>query len=110
MPITLSDLKSNTRTVPCEYDGETFALTYRPSVVTPDFGVGESRTYLVDSLLALLTAWDIYEDAAYTVMTPITADVLNSDSIGLPLLRTMFDAIMQDVLPGKRNGATSSAG
>ena len=110
MPITLSDLKANTRTCPCEYGGETINLTYRPSVVTPDFGTGESQSFLADSLLALLTAWDIYEDAAYTIMTPITAEVLNSDAIGLPLLRAMFDAIMLDVLPGKRNGATSAAG
>lgn len=111
MPVTLGDLKRNTRVAPVAYGEQTINLTYRPSAITPGFGDGDdSKTFLVDTLLKVLIAWDIYEDDAYTVMTPITAAVLNSDSIGLPLLRAMFDAVVLDTLAGKRNGAISGGG
>lgn len=110
MPVTLNELRRNTRMIPVPYDGITLNITYRPSAVTPAFGNDDSKSFLVDALLALLVAWDVYEDEAYTEMTPISRDTLNSDAVGLALLRAMFDAIMLDTLTGKRSGAISAAG
>ena len=111
MPITLAELMRNTRQTTVEYGGVTLTLTYRPSAITPAFGDSDdSRTYLVDSLLKLLVAWDIYDDDAFTQMTPITPEILSSDGIGVPLLRAMFNKIVLDTLVGKPNGAISAAG
>lgn len=110
MPVTITDLKNNARTVDLNYNGLQFSLTYRPGALTPGFGTDDSQTFLVDMLLKLLIAWGVYEDDAYTQMTPITAEMLNSDAIGLPLLRAMFDRIVQDTLVGKTIGATFGGG
>ena len=111
MPVTLGELRRNTRTVPVTYDDMTLSITFRPSAITPSFSDGDGDVdFLVKSLTRVMVRWDVYEDESYTEMTPITEEILRSDSIGLQLLRAMFDCIILDTLSGKRNGAISVAG
>lgn len=110
MSITLAALRRNLRTIPINYNGLEFTVSYRPAVITPNFGVSENQDFLVSALVELLDSWDVYADEAQTERVPLTAELLSSEAVGLPLLRIMFDAIMDDALAGRRWGAISVAG
>lgn len=108
MAVTLGELQRNVRTVPCEYNGLTIQLTYRPAVVSPEATL--SNMPIEELLLLALAGWDIYEDERLTTMLPITAETLNGPNIGALLLRAMTQAILRDVMTGKPSGAISDAG
>ena len=110
MSITLADLRRNLRTIPINYNGLEFTVNYRPAVITPTFGASNDQDFLVSALVQLLDSWDVYADEAHTERVPLTAELLSSEGVGLPLLRIMFDAIMDDALVGGLRGAISVAG
>lgn len=110
MGITLTSLRENRRTVQIQFDEITFNVTYRPGSITPDFGAAEkadkTKPWLVDMLLRLIDTWDIFEDDAQTVRVPITAEMLGSEAFGVPLLRVMYDAILDDAFLPKASRAS----
>lgn len=103
MGITLANLQDNRRTVEITFDELSFKVTYRPGAITPSFGTEDrdSQTWLIDVLLRLIASWDIFEDDAQTVRVPVTVAALSSDAFGVPLLRTLYDSILDDALAPK---------
>lgn len=98
MGITLTALKENKRTVAIEFKGVAFNVVYRPGAITPSFGEENAgnQSWLIGVLIKLVESWDVYEDDAETLRAPVNAETLNSEAFGVPLLRVMYDAILDD--------------
>lgn len=108
MGITLATLKENKRTVPIEFDELTFNVTYRPGAITPTFGEEQKgdKTWLITVLLKLLESWDVYEDDSETTRAPVSKELLSSEAFGVPLLRVMYDTILDDAFLPKASRAS----
>ena len=110
MPITISHLKRNTRTIAVDFMGEQVNITYKPGEMTPALSLEmadvETRLPIVTVLERTVTAWDVMDDDMRPL--PITRATL----LELPsaFLAAVFDALMEDVSVGKPSGATSGAG
>lgn len=108
MGITLGNLKANRRKVTIEFDDIKFEVTYRPGAITPTFGADEKgdKGWLITMLCKLIESWDIFEDDAETVRVPVTAETLSSEAFGVPLLRMLYDTILDDALLPKAQPAS----
>jgi hypothetical protein len=112
MGITLGELKANRRAVTIEFDGLEFEVTYRPGAITPTFGEEErgDKTWLIQVLLKLIDSWAVFEDDEETQRAPLTQETLSSEAFGVPLLRAMYEQILDDALLPKARAATSQSG
>lgn len=108
MAITLGNLRANKRTVTIEFDELAFAVSYRPGTITPTFGEEQnaSKDWLVTVLEKLIDSWDVFEDDAETQRVPITKETLSSEAFGVPLLRVMYDTILDDAFLPKASAAS----
>lgn len=95
-----------------EFDGLEFEVTYRPGAITPTFGEEErgDKTWLIQVLLKLIDGWQVYEDDAETRRASIDEMTLSSEAFGVPLLRAMYEQILDDALLPKARAATSQSG
>lgn len=112
MPVTLSQLKANTRTIVVPYEQDEVRLTYQPSQMTPvveseinaasrDGDVGP----MLQAMSKLIVEWDVMEDDKKAL--PHTVEVL----AGLPnaFLMAIFRAIQEDMAPKARAARSSFA-
>jgi hypothetical protein len=104
MPISLSHMKNDKRTLTVHYFGDECNVTYRPSALTPvtenALRDAEDNTTLIDTLAEMIVAWDVLDEEGKPL--PIEADVLNQ----LPnaFLGHVLQACREDMLPKSRNG------
>lgn len=108
MSITLQDLRTNQRQLTIAFDDLAIGITYRPSAITPAFGTEEraDKDWLVTVLLKLLVTWDVFVDDAETTRAPLDAATLSSDAFGVPLLRALYEQILDDALLPKARPAS----
>jgi hypothetical protein len=110
MPVSFSQIASNTASVTFPYAGESVTLVYYPGRVTEktiaqvqalskmDASTMEAGFEAFNVMLThLLKSWDVYEDDADTVMYPLDASRLAE----LPVFFRMqvIQAIMEDIRP-----------
>lgn len=113
MPIRLSELMRDTRTLTLTVGEDTLTVTYRPGGITPETEdrleslaqeqrVGQS---LIALLLDTLTGWDITDDKGKAL--PVTEAQLRR--LPLALLGQLVRAITEDMRPNALSGGTSAA-
>lgn len=102
MPITLTDLQGNTRTLTVEYDGDTVTIVYRPGAITPSSSQDFSRQTTADQLLELLVSWDVLDDKGKAL--PVSKDLL--DTLPARFLAHLVSAIVGDLRPNVRRAAS----
>jgi hypothetical protein len=113
MAIKLSDLSKDTRTIPVEYEGAEFDITYKPSAYTPEtesamqacFENNRPGNGLAEMLTDLLVWWDV-EDEKGKNISP-TLETLQKTPV--PVLTTISGAITDD-LRGERETRKNSGG
>jgi hypothetical protein len=104
MPINLSNLKNDKRTVTAHYFGDECGVTYRPSELTPTVESAirdaEGNTVLVDTLCKLIVAWEVMGDDGQPL--PIEPDTLGN--LPSAFLGAILQACRDDMLPKSKNG------
>ena len=114
MPILFSEIASDTAKVKMIYKGQTLNIEYYPSKITDR--VLEAATVLIQGgtdliaslhavnqiLLELLKSWDLFTDAANTVMYPIDEEHIKA----LPYVFKVdtANAIVGDMRPNAERG------
>lgn len=116
MPIRLSDLRANKRTVAVEYDGETLNVEYRPQAVNPEYqdwlknlGQREAKTSeaeLWEKILAVVSGWDLLDDDGQPL--PVSREFIAM--LPTDLLMAITWAIQEDAGPNRRSAGSSGAG
>jgi hypothetical protein len=114
MPLQLSDLKTKTRKIAVEFDGDTVNIEYWTQKFNPSYqdsiksgkktkGLSESDSWA--SLLEIVKSWDLVDgDKPFP---------LNKESlaiVGNRLLMAIWVAIQADALPNAMSGGNSAAG
>lgn len=109
MPIELSQLKANTRSVIVAYYDDTVQVTYRPSELTPTreadvrAGSNDGDNGPMLSLLAdMLLSWDVMSGKE---PLPHTVEVLAT--LPSALLTAIFNEIREDMAPKTRSARSS---
>lgn len=117
MPITLSQLKEQRKTVEVEFRGEKFEVTYKPNAMTPVFSdklsqalrdtseeLTQADTWMV--ALAMVDSWEIYDDDGNQL--DVSIEVVNQ----LPnaLLRAVREAVTEDMAPNPPTDKPSKGG
>jgi hypothetical protein len=111
MPVSMSQLLTNTATVSFEYSGFSIAVTYLPAEITEEVfanlqvfmsmnnytEVMSGFKSLNDIIALLVKSWDLYEDDAQTEMVSLTAERLAKLPVALRV-QCLF-AIMRDFRP-----------
>ena len=110
MPITLSQIASNTASVSTLYGEDEIHITYYPGRVTEkvfaelqSFSAMTGETIIEgfhtfnEMLAHLLKAWDVFEDDEQTIMFPIDADRLAE--LPIPFRMQVLNAVMSDIRP-----------
>ena len=104
MPINLSNIKNDKRTITAHYFGDECSVTYRPSELTPTVETqirdAEDNTVLVDTLCKLIVAWEVMGEGDEPL--PIVPDVLNA--LPSALLGAILQACREDMLPKSKSG------
>jgi hypothetical protein len=112
MPIKLSDLNSNRRTVEFDWNGNDVHIEYRPSAITPIF---QSRVFkmdtkdsmnIVDAVCTMLTGWDVLGDDGNPI--EITANILGSFPI--EFVTRIVEVVFKDIKPGTPDEKKPSGG
>lgn len=114
MPIRLSDLSTNRRTVRLDVGDETVAVTYDSGRFTPELE-DEIRELTADerngaAIVALLSRcvldWDILDDSG----KPLKPTKDNLRRLPLAFLAKLASAIAEDVRPDPTKGGSSGGG
>ena len=112
MPIQLSQLKANTRTVVVAYYDDTVTVRYQPSVLTPNREAAikaaasdNDNTAMLEAISEMVLEWDVLGDEGKPL--PRTVDVLRE----LPnaFLTAIFQSIGEDMAPKARSARSSFA-
>lgn len=105
MPIKVSNLKNNKRTVTGEYFGDTFEVVYRPNGLTPtiedELREAASNKVLVEKICGLIVQWDVLGEDGKPL--PIKPDVLKD--IDSALLVAIIGACREDMAPKVKSAA-----
>ncbi len=113
MPVRLSDLMRDTRTMTLPVGDDVLTVTYRPSGITPETEerlakLGQDQR-LGASMIALLTetltGWDLVDDKGKPL--PITEAQLRK--LPMRLLGDLVRAMTEDMRPNASSGGTSAA-
>ena len=116
MPIKLADLTKRTKTVSVRFEGadDALSVTYRPRLLTPALQAtfqeaareGRHSEMLVDSMVALVTDWDLLGDDGKPI--PLTSEAL----LGVPIevLALVTEALGRDLVPDPLPNGGSDAG
>lgn len=114
MPIRVSALTADRRTVKVSFGDDALTLTYRPSAVNAvqeareleDREKGQHLMAQARSLAEIVVSWDLQDDDGQPL--PVSADVLAP--LGLDFTSKVTRAILDDLLPNRTPPATSSNG
>ncbi len=102
MPISLSELQNNTRTITVDYDGEKVTVVYKPGVLTPTASTEFVKSTVVEQLEKLLVSWDVMDEKGKPL--PVTTELLNQ----LPgrFLSHLALAVSGDMRPNETRAAS----
>ena len=114
MPIRLSALTADRRTLKIEFGDDALSVTYRPSAFNvkqearenEEKGRGEHIAAQARSLAEIIASWDLLGEDGKPV--PPTAEVIGS--LGLDVTSKITRAILDDLLPNPKKGAGSPNG
>lgn len=97
MPISLSQIAANTATVSLTIAGSPITVTYYPNKITDQLMAQIESSAIDDNqmLIDLISAWDIFEDDAQTVMLAIN----RIDELGIPIKVQIAEAIVGAMVP-----------
>ena len=100
MPINLTAVMANTKTIQFEYEGQTMPLTYKPATLTAkflsDLQDGQTANALSEGFCELVTDWDLRNGTKKLDITPE-----NVASLPIQMLRQMIQGIVADGEVGK---------
>ena len=111
MPVRMSNLVADRRTINFPVGDDTLRIVYKPSTINAKQEIIEremrdQRLFLgamAKSLATMIVDWDLQDDAGNQV--PITEEVLGE--LGIDVLRRLQQAIMEDLLPNQRPAENS---
>lgn len=114
MPISITALAANRKTLKIDFDGETLTLTYRPSAINAaqedreitDKSSGHHVLSIIRSLVETIERWDLVDEAGQTL--PISEESLRP--LGIDVLNRISTEIIRDSLPNRTTPSTSSNG
>jgi hypothetical protein len=112
MPIKLSDLNSDRRTVEFDWEGNDVHIEYRPSAITPIFQSKvvkmdtKDSMNIVDAVCTMLTGWDVLGDNGKPI--EITAETLGS--LPIEFVTRIVQIVFKDMKPGTAEEKKSSGG
>lgn len=112
MPISISSLAANRRTVKVDFSGETLSITYRPSAVNAvqeareleERTAGKHVLSMASSLAEIIETWDLVDDAGK--VAPVSVELLST--FGLDVLQKMTREIIGDLLPNRTTAPSSN--
>lgn len=112
MPVRLSELRANVRTVAIPVDGDVLNVTYRPSGITPEvedrLDEATSKQRIGESLMTLLAAalvsWDLLGDDGKPL--PVTVETMRV--LPLSFLAKLVQAVTADMRPNAPSGGSSA--
>lgn len=120
MPLSYAKIVANVATVALDFgDGDVLNISYHPAMITQarlligahleDAKTTEEVERALDALdnaiVDVVASWDFYEDAAQTVMYPITAERISQ--LPMTLRGDIYGAIVKDVRPNATRPATA---
>ena len=114
MPIALSALTRDRRTITVQFDSESLTLTYRPSSVNAvqeareleERAEGKHLLAQARSLAEIVQSWDVVDEQGQEVAP--TEDVIAT--LGLDVIARLTRAILDDLLPNRTTAAVSRNG
>ena len=114
MPVRLSALTADRRTLKVAFGDDSLTLTYRPSAFNAvqeerELAMREKGQHLksqASSLAEIVTSWDLVDDDGKAV--PIAEDVVAT--LGLDVVSKLTRAILADLLPNQTTPSNSPAG
>ncbi len=114
MPVRLSALTADRRTITVPFGDDSLTLTYKPSAINAvqeareleERASGKHLLAQARSLKEILTGWDVLDDDGAPV--PIAEDVLAT--FGLDVVSKMTRAILDDLLPNRTTATESRNG
>jgi len=114
VPIRLSALVSDRRTLTVPFGDDSLSLTYRPSSVNAtqearelaERAKGEHLKAQATSLAEIITSWDVLGDDGKPLAP--TAEVIGG--LGLEVTTRLMRAILADLLPNLTTGGNSPNG
>lgn len=114
MPIRLSALTADRRTLSVSFGDDSLTLTYRPSGVNAaqeareleERAKGEHLKAQAKSLAEIITSWDVLGEDGKSVAP--TAEVIGG--LGLEVTTRLMRAILADLLPNLTTGGNSPNG
>jgi hypothetical protein len=119
MPIRLSALSADRRTVRVPFGDDALTVTYRPSAINAvqesreleDREKGRHLLAQAKSLAEIIVSWDLVDDDGQAV--PVGEDVVAT--LGLDVVSKLTRGILEDLLPNRatatdsRNGSSAAA-
>lgn len=114
MPIRVSALTADRRTLKVAFGDDALSITYKPSAVNAvqeareleEREKGQHLMAQARSLAEIVTSWDLQDDDGKPL--PVTADVIAP--IGLDFTAKLTRAILDDLLPNRQTAADSRNG
>jgi hypothetical protein len=108
----LSQFRSKTRKITVEFEGEKFAVEYKPVAITPSFNERflsddvKVSTYLVAYIVEVVDSWELTDDDG--IPLALTMEVVAN--IPTILLDAIFGAINEDIRPKETKKGSFAAG
>lgn len=114
MPVRLSALTADRRTIKVPFGEDTLTLTYKPSAINAvqeareleDREKGLHLMAQARSLAEIIVSWDLQDDDGAAV--PVSAEVLSQ--LGLDVTSALTRAILDDLLPNRTTAPASRNG
>lgn len=114
MPIRLSAITADRRTVKVPFGDDSLSLTYRPSAINAvqearELEEREKGRHLqaqATSLAEIITSWDILDDEGQPL--PVSEEVIAT--FGLDVVSKVTRAILDDLLPNRTTAPDSRNG
>lgn len=114
MPVRLSALTADRRTIKVPFGDDTLTLTYRPSAINAvqearELEDREKGLHLLSqarSLAEIISSWDLQDDDGQPV--PVEPEVLGQ--LGLDVTSALTRAILDDLLPNRTTAPASRNG
>lgn len=114
MPVRLSALSADRRTLRIPFGDDALTITYRPSTVNAvqeareleERASGRALLAQARSLVESLASWDLQDDDGKPV--PITEEIMAG--LGLDVTNKLMNAMLDDLLPNRRRAPDSPNG
>jgi hypothetical protein len=112
VPISISALAANRRTVNIDFSGETLRVTYKPSAINAsqeerelaDKETGHHVLSIIRTLTETIVSWDLLGEDGQPL--PLTEDALKP--LGIDILSQISRAIVRDALPNRTTQPSSN--